>query len=96
MSALSDDTLRKVCRSEQCYTDIMLKRNQILLQIQQTAIQSRRSLDLAAQQVQAKERERRILQLTIDEISQMPQDVNMYKGVGKAYVTPSSWSLPML
>ena len=60
--------------------------NQILIQIQQTAIQSRRSLDLSLQQIQAKERERRILQLTIDEITQMPQDVNMYKGVGKMYV----------
>ncbi|TEB39932.1 Prefoldin [Coprinellus micaceus] len=69
MSALSDDTLRK-----------------ILVQIQQTAIQSRRSLDLSVQQIQAKERERRILQLTIDEISQMPQDVNMYKGVGKMFM----------
>lgn len=57
-----------------------------MVQIQQTAIQARRSLDLSVQQIQAKERERRILQLTIDEISQMPQDVNMYKGVGKMYV----------
>ncbi|KAF5338901.1 hypothetical protein D9611_008752 [Ephemerocybe angulata] len=69
MSALSDDTLRK-----------------ILVQIQQTAIQSRRSLDLSIQQIQVKERERRILQLTIDEITAMPQDVNMYKGVGKAFI----------
>jgi hypothetical protein len=35
------------------------------------------------QQTAAKDRERRILQLTIDEISQMEGDVNLYKGVGK-------------
>ncbi|KAJ2927279.1 hypothetical protein H1R20_g6473, partial [Candolleomyces eurysporus] len=58
----------------------------ILVQIQQTAIQARRSLDISLQQSQAKERERRILQLTIDEITQMPKDVNMYKGVGKAFM----------
>ncbi|RXW11790.1 hypothetical protein EST38_g14067 [Candolleomyces aberdarensis] len=56
----------------------------ILVQIQQSAIQARRSLDISLQQSQAKERERRILQLTIDEITQLPKEVNMYKGVGKA------------
>ncbi|TFK26773.1 Prefoldin [Coprinopsis marcescibilis] len=69
MSALSDDTLRK-----------------ILIQIQQTAIQSRRALDLSVQQTSVKERERRILQLTINEIAQIPGDVNTYKGVGKMFM----------
>ena len=55
----------------------------ILVQIQQTAIQSQRSLNISRQQTAAKERERRILQLTIDEISSIDKDVNMYKGVGK-------------
>ncbi|KZT27553.1 Prefoldin [Neolentinus lepideus HHB14362 ss-1] len=58
----------------------------ILVQIQQTAIQSQRALNLTKQQTAAKERERRILQLTIDEISGMELDVNMYKGVGKMFV----------
>jgi hypothetical protein len=38
------------------------------------------------QQTAAKDRERRILQLTIDEINQMEGDVNLYKGVGKMCV----------
>lgn len=38
------------------------------------------------QQTAAKERERRILQLTIDEIKQIEGDVNMYKGVGKMFM----------
>lgn len=59
---------------------------QILLQIQQTAVQSQRALNVSRQQMTAKERERRILQLTIDEISQMDNEVNLYKGIGKMYV----------
>lgn len=56
---------------------------QILMQIQQTAVQSQRALSIAVQQTSVKERERRILQLTIDEIGQIQGDVNLYKGVGK-------------
>jgi prefoldin subunit 1 len=69
MSALSDDTLRK-----------------ILVQIQQTAVQSQRALNLAKQQCAAKERERRIVQLTIGEIATIEGDVNLYKGVGKMFM----------
>jgi chaperonin cofactor prefoldin len=59
-------------------------------QIQTTAVQSQRALSVARQQTAAKERERRILQLTIDEIDQMEDDVNLYKGVGKMFVK-SRW-----
>lgn len=55
----------------------------ILLQIQQTAVQSQRALSVTRGQASAKERERRILQLTIDEIRSIEGNVNMYKGVGK-------------
>ncbi|KAF8203884.1 Prefoldin [Pholiota molesta] len=58
----------------------------ILVQIQQTAIQSQRALNVSVQQASAKERERRILQLTIDEITQMKGNVNLYKGVGKMFM----------
>lgn len=59
---------------------------QILDQIQTTAVQSQRALSVARQQTAAKDRERRILQLTIDEIDHMESDVNLYKGVGKMFV----------
>jgi prefoldin subunit 1 len=59
---------------------------QILIQIQQTGVQSQRALNVSLQQTSVKDRERRILQLTIDEIAQMKGDVNLYKGVGKMYV----------
>ncbi|ETW86784.1 hypothetical protein HETIRDRAFT_42348 [Heterobasidion irregulare TC 32-1] len=58
----------------------------ILIQIQQTAIQSQRALSMTRQQVATKERERRILQLTIDEIGSMEGDVKLYKGVGKMFM----------
>ena len=56
------------------------------MQIQQTAVQSQRALNVARQQLAVKERERRILQLTIEEITSLKGDVNLYKGVGKACV----------
>jgi len=58
----------------------------ILVQIQQTAVQSQRALNVSRQQTAAKDRERRILQLTINEITSMDKDVNMYKGVGKMFM----------
>ncbi|KAI5998040.1 Prefoldin, partial [Pisolithus albus] len=58
----------------------------ILVQIQQTAVQSQRSLNLTKQQCAAKERERRIVQLTITEISSVGRDTNLYKGVGKMFI----------
>ena len=56
------------------------------MQIQQQAIDSQRSLTITKQTAAAKERERRILQLTIDEINALEKDVNLYKGVGKMCV----------
>jgi prefoldin subunit 1 len=56
-----------------------------LVQIQQTAVQSQRALNISRQQLAAKERERRILQLTVEEIKPLDKDVNLYKGVGKMY-----------
>ncbi|KAG6884666.1 hypothetical protein C0993_009155 [Termitomyces sp. T159_Od127] len=58
----------------------------ILVQIQQTAVQSQRALQITQQQTATKDRERRILQLTIDEISGIEEDVNLYKGVGKMFM----------
>ena len=58
-------------------------RVQILVQIQQRAVQSQRAIQITKAQVNGKERERRILQLTIAEIDSVKADVNVYKGVGK-------------
>jgi len=58
----------------------------ILVQIQTTAVQSQRALAASRQQIAAKDRERRILQLTIDEINGLGDNVNLYKGVGKMFM----------
>jgi hypothetical protein len=57
------------------------------VQIQQTAVQSQRALAVTRQQVANKERERRILQLTMSEIGQTEDSVNVYRGVGKMWPT---------
>jgi len=58
----------------------------ILVQIQQTAVQSQRALNQCNQQMGTKDRERRKLQLTYNEITQLAEDTNMYKGVGKMFM----------
>jgi prefoldin subunit 1 len=55
------------------------------VQIQQTAVQSQRALNISTQQISAKDRERKILQLTIKELGTMDEGVHLYKGVGKMY-----------
>ncbi|KAG8940848.1 hypothetical protein FRC04_004999 [Tulasnella sp. 424] len=61
----------------------------ILQQIQTTAQQSSKALAVSKAQISQKERDRRMLQLTIGEIASIPKDgkeVKMYKGVGKAFM----------
>ncbi|KAG8777172.1 hypothetical protein FRC19_003126, partial [Serendipita sp. 401] len=63
----------------------------ILHQIQQGAINANRNLTLTRAQVSSKERERRIVQLTLNEVSSLGsgkdgEDVKLYKGLGKMFV----------
>ncbi|EJC98752.1 Prefoldin beta-like protein [Fomitiporia mediterranea MF3/22] len=58
----------------------------ILQQIQATAVNSQRALSATKATAATKERERKILQLTMDEISSLDNDVNLYKGVGKMFM----------
>ncbi|CAG8657660.1 12043_t:CDS:2, partial [Acaulospora colombiana] len=58
----------------------------ILHQIQQSAVTANRNLNLTKAQIASKERERRILQLTIKEVSSLESDVNVYRGVGKMFL----------
>jgi prefoldin subunit 1 len=62
---------------------------QILAQIQATAQMSQRNLAVAKAQIQQKEKDRRITQLTIAEIGELPRsdDIKLYKGVGKMWVS---------
>ncbi|KAG8980679.1 hypothetical protein FRB90_007545 [Tulasnella sp. 427] len=61
----------------------------ILQQIQNTAQQSSKALALNKAQISQKDRDKRMLQLTIGELSSIPKggkEVKMYKGVGKAFI----------
>ncbi|EIW71349.1 prefoldin subunit 1 [Tremella mesenterica] len=58
----------------------------ILEQIHSQAINSQRNLSVARAQIQSKEKERRILQLTMKELATVPEPSKMYKGVGKMFM----------
>ncbi len=85
MASLPDDTLRRVCNIEVLSNSskVLNLFLQILVQIQQRAVESKRALQATQQTIAPKERERRILQLTIDELKGLEPGVNTYKGVGK-------------
>jgi prefoldin subunit 1 len=53
------------------------------MQIQSTAVNAQRQLQVVKQQSGGKDRERRIVQLTLRELDGMDSNVNVYKGVGK-------------
>jgi prefoldin subunit 1 len=57
------------------------------MQIQSTAVNAQRQLQVVKQQSGGKDRERRIVQLTLRELDGMDSNVNVYKGVGKMWVT---------
>lgn len=70
-------------------TTLVPSTQQVLQQIQIQLVRSRKDLSLVTAQIQAKEKERRILQLTSRELGSVPEreekgdEVKMYKGVGK-------------
>ncbi|KAJ7750191.1 Prefoldin [Mycena metata] len=51
-----------------------------------TLRKSQRALNVSVQQTTAKEREKRMVHLTLEEISELEGDVNIYKGVGKMFM----------
>ncbi|KAG8811605.1 hypothetical protein FRC17_002383 [Serendipita sp. 399] len=63
-----------------------------LRKIQQAAVNANRNLTLTKAQLSSKERERRIVQLTLNEVSALggsaggEEDVKLYKGLGKMFV----------
>ncbi|CAE6485806.1 unnamed protein product, partial [Rhizoctonia solani] len=63
-------------------------RSQILLQINQTIHDSTRAVSSTKAQTAAKERDRRVVQLTSKEISEIPTSsgAQFYRGVGKMFM----------
>ncbi|KAK8849805.1 hypothetical protein IAR55_005141 [Kwoniella newhampshirensis] len=60
----------------------------ILVQIQNQAITSQKQLSLVRAQIASKEKERKILTLTVRELATVPNDKEnkMYRGVGKMFI----------
>ncbi|CED82224.1 Prefoldin beta-like [Phaffia rhodozyma] len=62
--------------------------HRVLQQIQVQLQKSRKELSLVNAQILAKERERKMLQLTVRQLGDVPSEesVRMYKGVGKMFL----------
>nr|ODN80101.1 prefoldin subunit 1 [Cryptococcus depauperatus CBS 7841] len=58
----------------------------ILLQIQTQAISAQKQLSAVRTQITSKEKERRILALTVKELGNVKGDSTIYKGVGKMFM----------
>ncbi|KAH7107686.1 Prefoldin [Auriculariales sp. MPI-PUGE-AT-0066] len=85
--SLPDDTLRKVLFAASSTASPLINHYpQILAQIQQQSQQSQKAFSLAQAQTQAKQREQRMVQLTLKELESLKGDVTLYKGLGKAFM----------
>lgn len=56
---------------------------QLVREIESQAIASQQQIGLARTQMTAKQREMRMVRLTLDEVSAMPASTAVYEGVGK-------------
>ncbi|KAI9656864.1 MAG: hypothetical protein M1821_003503 [Bathelium mastoideum] len=63
----------------------------LLQEIEQKAAQSQQQISIVKTQIAAKTRESRMVQLTLNEIESLPEQTNVYEGVGKMFVmTPTT------
>lgn len=53
------------------------------MELEQSAADSQRQMSTVKQQIALKNREARLLSLTAGEVDSLPQDTNVYEGVGK-------------
>jgi hypothetical protein len=70
-------------------------RMQVLLEIEQKATFSSQQMVIVKQQMAAKNRESRMLQLTANEVGALPRETHIYEGVGKMYVQPHMLPPPL-
>lgn len=71
----------------------MLTGQQLVQEIETQALQAQQQIGLARSQMTAKQREQRLVKLTLSEMASLPDDANVYEGVGKMLVplpTPGS------
>ena len=83
--SISDDALRKVRTKthNHMYRVANTVYIQVLLEIEQKSTFSSQQIVIVKQQMAAKSREGRILQLTANEVGALPRETHIYEGVGK-------------
>ncbi|KAK2742689.1 hypothetical protein FQN57_005144 [Myotisia sp. PD_48] len=59
----------------------------LVQEIEAQAIAAQQQINIVRSQIASKQRDMRLLELTSDEISQVPKDANVYEGVGKMFVS---------
>ncbi|KAI9829829.1 MAG: hypothetical protein M1826_005406 [Phylliscum demangeonii] len=59
----------------------------LMREIETQAMVSQQQINVVKGQLAAKRREARLLQLTAHEVNDLPQDTNVYEGVGKIFVS---------
>lgn len=60
-------------------------------EIEVQAAQAQQQIGLARSQMTAKQREQRLVRLTLGEMESLPEDAVVYEGVGKMYAVFSLW-----
>ncbi|PGH12091.1 hypothetical protein AJ79_04490 [Helicocarpus griseus UAMH5409] len=58
----------------------------LVQEIETRAIAAQQQINIVKAQITGKQRELRLLELTSNEIGQIPKDTNVYEGVGKMFV----------
>jgi prefoldin subunit 1 len=65
--------------------------NQLLQEVESQAIQSQQQINIVKSQINVKQRDARLNQLTSTELSQLSRDTKVYEGLGKMSVTATIW-----
>ncbi|KAH7326777.1 Prefoldin, partial [Stachybotrys elegans] len=60
---------------------------QLVREIETQAVVAQQQIGLARSQITSKQREQRLVRLTVNEMSTLPQDSVVYEGVGKMFVS---------
>ncbi|OBT75249.1 hypothetical protein VF21_05610 [Pseudogymnoascus sp. 05NY08] len=58
----------------------------LVQEIETQAIQAQQQINVVKSQIAVKQRDMRLLQLTSSEVSTLPENTNIYEGVGKMFV----------
>jgi chaperonin cofactor prefoldin len=89
VEAKSDvDTKRGTAEGEQIHNSEqnaqqVIDSKQLVREIETQAVAAQQQIGLAKTQITAKQREQRLVRLTLSEMADLPSDTEIYEGVGK-------------